>query len=339
MNFSILLPHYKVGRMSAYAIAQLLKYKGNHELEIIVIDNNAGDGSADYLEPFNEHFTYIPYPKDRQQSHAIAFDHVLENGYVSNENIITIESDSFPIKDNWLDYYERLVQNGFDSAGSLLKLSGGTYVHPAGAMYKKSVWEEANEYYKNVQYDYFPNMGLKEGFPCHIMIRKDKVEQVVKEPQDYMELPSEYIGLTPEQILAKRDFYKPNCGVFHNALGKFQESVKTFGNRDTNSGKDDVILDNKTPIIYRIGAEPGQNLTYWQLAHGKKIALIPTEIKWLPNRGGQQQEYTLNEARFKHIWGVSAYHKSKAEGFEDIITFKENEVERLYNSLPSNQKI
>lgn len=340
MNFSILLPHYRTGKISAYTISQLLKYKGNHEIEIIVIDNNIGDGSADYLQPFAEHFTYLPYPKDRQQqSHGCAFDYALELGYIHNEHFITIESDSFPVRDNWLDYYENLVNKGFDCAGSLLKLSGGNYVHPAGTMFKKSIFDKANEYCKNIEYDYFPNMGVREGFDCHIMLKKSKVDRILEHPEDYMELAKSYQGLTKDEMLAKKDFYRSVCGVFHNGMGKFQESIKTFGLRDTNSGKQDVLFDNKEPIIYRIGYEPGQYFCYWQLAMGKNIALIPTEIKWMRNRGGQQQEYTLNEAGFKHIWGVSAYHKAKMEGFEDIINFKENQVEELYNSLPDNQKI
>ena len=28
-----------------------------------------------------------------------------------------MESDSFPVEENWLDYYEKLVEAGFDAAG------------------------------------------------------------------------------------------------------------------------------------------------------------------------------------------------------------------------------
>lgn len=339
MNFSILLPHYKVGRMSAYAIAQLLKYKGNHEIEIIVIDNNAGDGSIEYLKPFKEHFTYIPYPKDRQQSHGIAFDYALEHGYVSNEHFITKESDSFPIKEGWLDYYERLIEKGYDCAGSLLQLSGGKYIHPCGSLYRKSIWQEAKEFCDNINYDYFPNMSTKEGFDCHLMIRKDKTEKIAHEPQDYMELAKGYIGLTYEEVMAKRDYYRPVTGVFHNGMGRLQESIKTFGLRDTNTGIQDVQFDNKSIMIERIGYEPGQFYCYWHLVHGKNVALIPVEIKWMKNRGGQQQEYTLMENGFKHLWAGSAYLGMKDTEHHDIYEFKSNAIEELYNSLPSHQKI
>lgn len=325
--------------MSAYCISQLLEYIGNHEIEIIVIDNNVGDGSTEYLRPFRDQIKIYGYPKDQVQSHGVAFDFVLSKGWVNNEHFITIESDSFPTKDNWLDSYEKLIDRGFDCAGSLLKLSGGSYVHPAGALYKKSVYLEAKEYCDNIQYDYFPNMGVKEGFDCHIMFKKSKTDRILEHPEDYMELAKSYVRLTKEEILAKRDYYKPVTGVFHNGMGKFQESIKTFGERNTDTGKEDAVLDNKDPIVYRIGMEPGQFFCYYHLAMGKKIALIPTEIKWMRNRGGQQQEYTLMENGFKHLWCGSAYLGMENTDLQDVYEFKKNQVETLYESLPKEYKI
>lgn len=339
MNFSILIPHYRTGKISAYTIAQLLKYKGKHEIEIIVIDNNIGDGSAEYIWPFSSDIRYIAYPKDRLQSHGAAFDFALNDGLVSNEHFITIESDSFPTNDKWLDRYEKLINEGYDCAGSLLKLSGGTYVHPAGTFYKKSIWEEAKKVCDNINYDYFPNMSIQEGFDCHLMIRKDKTQRVAEAPHDFMELAKGYIGLNYEQVMGKRDYYLPVTGVFHNGMGNLKESIKTFGNRDTRTGIEDMIFDNKLTMISRIGYEPGQAFCYWQLANNKKVALIPTEIKWMRNRGGQQQEYTLMDNGFKHLWAGSAYLGMKDTEFNDVYEFKKNAIDNLYDSLPQNQKV
>lgn len=338
MKFSILIPHYQ-SRISAYAISQLLKNSGKHEVDIIVIDNNHGDGTSAYIEPFMDDIDFVIYPKDRIQSHGAAFDYVLENGFVTNEHFITIESDSFPTNPNWLDKYEKLIEEGYDCAGSLLKLSGGTYIHPCGTFYKKSIWQEAKEYSDNINYDYFPNMAEKEGFDCHLMIRKDKTIEVAKAPEDWIELAKSYKGLKFEEVLAKAVYYKPVTGVFHQGMGKMQESIKTFGNRDTITGAEDALIETKTPLVYRIGYEPGQYFCYWQLAMKKKIALIPTEIKWMRNRGGQQQEYTMTENGFKHLWAGSAYLGMKDTDTHDIYEFKKQQIDNLYNSLPDNQKI
>ena len=142
MDFTIIIPHYK-SKITAYAIHKLRENKGKHNIEIFVVDNNAGDGSFEYLKPFNKYIKYQPYPKNRLQSHGISFDFVLP--YVKTEWFITIESDSFPTEDNWLDYYENIINQGYDCAGSLLHLSGGEYLHPCGALYSKKIWEQASK--------------------------------------------------------------------------------------------------------------------------------------------------------------------------------------------------
>src|SRR5574343_497018 len=149
MKISILIPHYKVGKITAYSISKIIQHKGIHEVDIIVIDNNPGDGSSEYFKPFEPDITYIPYPKDKLQSHGIAFNYALDNGYVHTDYFITLENDSFPVKDGYLDYYEKIINAGMDAAGSILELSGGCYMHPCGALYTTSVYFEAKKYYES----------------------------------------------------------------------------------------------------------------------------------------------------------------------------------------------
>lgn len=337
MRFSILLPHYKTGKMTAYTISQLLKYKGTHDIDIFVINNNSGDESEKYLEPFKDDIKYFEYPKDKLQSHGVAFDWIIPS--IETEYFITIESDSFPTKEGWLDYYENLINEGFQSGGSVLKLSGGKYMHPCGAFYKKSVWEEAKKYCDEIQYAYFPNMALKEGFECHLMVHKDICGEFLKTPSDYIELGKGYKELSISEKVEKMLHYSPIVGPFHNGMGKTQESVKTYGNRNIESEVPNILLDNKQKLICRIGYEPGQFLSYYMLATEKKVFFIPTETKWLPNRENQQQEYTLMENGFKHIWGVSAYCDWSSEEIKDISIVKQSTPEQLYETLPDNQKI
>lgn len=337
MKFDILIPHFKQGKITAYTIAQLLKYKGKHEIEIYVVNNNSGDGSEKYLEPFKHDIVYLEYPKDIIQSHGVSFDWVLPK--TSNDWFLTIESDAFPTSTDWLDSMERLINEGYEGAVSVMKLSGGVYGHPCGGLFNKKIWQEAKRYCNEVQYAYFPNMSVSGGFDCHLMLHKSIVEDVLKSPYDYIELSYGYKNLTREQIVARMMYYSPVVAPFHNGMGKTNESLKTYGDRDIESEVPNVLLSDKPKIVNRIGYEPGQWLHYWQLAMGKKIYSVPTETKWLPNRDNQQQEYTLMDNGFKHIWAGSSYLDMKDTDFNDVYEFKSNLIEELYNSLPDNQKI
>jgi len=271
MHITILLPHYTTGPMTAYSIAQLLKLKGGHHMDILVIDNKAGDSSAKYLEPFMKDITIVSYPSDMMQSHGIAFDHVLP--FIQTEYFFTMESDSFPTKDNWLDEYQHYKDKNVDAAGSLLKLSGGTYLHPCGAMYKKSVWQEAMDYAKTIPYNYYPNMAMSQGFACHLMVHKSIVNDVLAEPEDYIELAEGYKPYSAAGAEMKRLYYEPTCGVFHNGMGGINESVKTYGARTVESEMGNIILDNKLKLVKRIGFEPGQWFSIYLAAMGMRYVL------------------------------------------------------------------
>lgn len=337
MKFSILIPHYKNGKVTAHAISKLLEYKGSHEIDILVIDNNAGDGSLEYLKPFRSSIKYQAYPKDMLGSHGIAFDYILP--HIHDEWFITIESDSYPTEHGWLDYYEQIMKQGYDGAGSVLHLSGGQYMHPCGALYNKKIWQEAKRYCNAVQYAYFPNMNVKDGFDSHCMIHKSIVEEVMKSPYDFIEPAHGYRGLGRMGMVEKLMYYSPTVAPFHNGMGRANESVKTYGQRTIQTEVPQILLTDKPKIINRVGYEPGQWLTYFMLAIGKKLFYIPTETKWMPNRENQQQEYTKMANGFTHVWAGSSYLDMDGGEYDDVYQFKKNQIEELYNSLPKNQKI
>lgn len=341
MKFTILVPHYKQGQATAHAVHELMKHKGQHELNIIVIDNSRDESINHITETeLRKLCTIVSYPDGQLQSHGIAFDYALKKGLVNTDHFITIESDSFPTKDTWLDEYEQLAKNGVQAVGSLLHLSGGQYLHPCGAMYNVSVWNEAYWAVNNSPFYYFPNMVIKENFECHTMVRKTKFEDFLREFGNGHRFQSSpgYNGITVERMLEKEAHYSPTKGPFHNGMGAMQESIRTYGQRSIYTAYEDM-KETKDDVILRIGYEPGQWFCYWMLANNHQLAKFKTDVKWLPGRENQNQEYTKTETGFVHLWGVSSFHKSEDPLMQDVIDFKAKQMADLYNSLPENCKL
>lgn len=341
MKISIIIPHYKNGKMTAYSISQILKYKGDNELQIIVIDNNCKDGSVGYLKPFMDKIELYNYPPHQIQSHGIAIDFAMEYTFVEGDYILILENDSFPIVENFLDFYKPMIEGDYDISGSFLQLSGGFYIHPNGTLYSKQVYRECLKYVKTIPYRYLPNSCMVDGFENHVMIHDDIWEFFLQKPSAFVNLPDSCKRLSIEDWKEKECYYLPIAkGVFHNGMGGLKETLSTYGQRNLITGTHDVItINGLDKIIPRMGYEPGQFLSYWAMANGKKIAEIGIETKWLPGRENQQQEYTLMESGIKHIWGVSSYMERPAKGVEDIYKEKRKLSDKLYNSLPDNEKI
>jgi hypothetical protein len=343
MRISVLLPHYKTWKMSFYSIHQLLKFRGSHQLDIYVVDNNPSDNTAMLLKSFyGDKIRLFPYPSDRIQSHGIAYDWVIP--HLRTELFITIESDSFPTEENWLDWYEQLNKQGYDSAGSILELSGGQFVHTAGAFYKKSIWQKTKRYVDNVEYSYLPNIAMKDGFPCHLMVHDSVMDQFALNARNLIQLSAEYEKWGTAElaafVLQKIEEYRPiGRGVFHNGIGNTDESYFTYAQRNVIIERDNILQDNKKPLIWRMGMEPGQYFGLWMLANKHNVYDIKTKTVWMPNRENQQQERTIMENGFTHLWAVTAYNDATDPALMDIIEYKRNMMEELYNSIPANERI
>ncbi len=350
-KYTILIPHWRTGKMTAYCLSKLIQHSKGWDVRIIVVDNSFPGPSIGYLQPFLDkaNIDVMPYPEGQRQSHGIAFAYALEEA--DTEYFITVESDSFPTKDGWLAYYDKLIDEGYDAGGSFMKLSGGEYMHPAGAFYRKSVYEKAAKYLRGVQYHTLPAVAHKDGFNFHLMIRQDVYEKFCANPASFgIELPELHYKNADAQFLLEAGLaYRPALNPFHTIYGQNDEVYATYGQRSTKTEPQQIIQQNDRELIFRIGFEPGQWFCYWLIACGYKLAHIPTEIVWMKNRIDQQQEYTLAEHGFRHIWGVTAYaskEELKAQigqeaysKLEDIIEHKSDTLKQLYKSLPENERI
>jgi len=338
MKFTILIPHWK-SKITVYAVSQFLRYRGKHEIDIWIIDNSYPDESIELLNPFRFEIRIIKARQNNKiTSHGVALDWGMFHS--RNEWVICAESDSFPTEDGYLDTYENIIKMGYDGAGSLLQLSGGLYKHPCGALYKRSVWKEAMEYFTTIPYNYYPNFMMRDNFPVHAMIHHSLVDQVGENPEDWVELSAEYKGNTKQIMKEKMEYYKPVCGAFHSGAGGRQESLRTYGQRTHETDAPHIIVGNKnSKIIGRLGMEPGQALHYYEVATGRKLCYIDTKTTWMPNRENEQQERTVMSNGFTHLWAGSSYLSMKGTALNDVWEHKNKIVEDLYNTLPKHQRI
>lgn len=308
MKVSIIIPHYVTGDMTAYSVSKFIERKGRHEIHIIVIDNGGGGIEKVAIHP---DVTILEYPKNLLQSQGIALDYALRtHPHLIEDYFITAESDSFPIDERWLDHYEDYVNQGYDIAGSRLKLSGGEYIHPAGTMYRKKNWIEAMECVRSYGYHFYDS-GLSSP-SCISLMRKEKLEDQV--------------------AVDKLARYLPVAtGVFHQGMAFGDDSLNSYGSR-TMTTESPLILPRQGRSEYRrIMYEPGQWFAYWHVASGKEIKEIPTVVKWMDGRINQNQEYSLMENGFKHLWGITAYAdcKDPDPSMAKIIEFKRNQMNSL----------
>jgi hypothetical protein len=335
MKVSILIPHWRSGRMTTFAVSQFLKYAGR-DAEVVVVNNSPGDNSINCLSPIKGNWRVVDNLSDKTSSHGTAFD--LAIPLTDSEWIFTAESDSFPTGP-FLDSYMDIVLNGYDAAGSVLSLSGGTFMHPTGSIYSRRVWEDAKRYCDNIPYTYFPGMAMKDGLAAHLMVHESLLNEFLAEPEDYIELTDSYRPYSAEMAIKKAEHYRPVVGPFHNGCGKNNETKWSYGARTIESEAKNILLDNRLKIVTRFGMEPGQWLSYYMSAAGYKVCNIPIKTKWMPGRENEQQEYTLSATGIKHLWAGSSFLSMKDTAMHDVYEFKKNQIEELYNSLPEYLKI
>jgi Glycosyl transferase family 2 len=337
MQITVLIPHWRTLKMTAFTVSQYLKYKGDHDVDIIVIDNSYPDESIKGLAPFKDQITIINNTSDKLSSHGIAYDMAME--HVKSDWVLTSESDSYPTAP-FVEYYLNLIEGGYDLSVSLLPLSGGCYGHPAAGLVSKKLWQECKEYCDSLPYKYFPNMMLRNNFSMHAMVHESILDNFLDNPEDWMELSDSYKPYSRKLAEDKMLHYSPVVGPFHNGMGGRQESIHTYGQRNELTDSSYILYNSKwQKLIGRIGYEPGQFLYYYAIATGKKVFRIPTYTQWLPDKENQQQEYTLNEAGIRHEWAISAYHDYTPDNEKEVALYKQSIPDKLYETLPPHQKI
>lgn len=108
VRISLCIPHWQVRDMMSICLRSIRKHSRKYDLEVIVIDNGSRDGSLDYLRSLS----WIRLIERPQESAANWPANVFTAWDVGaraaqGELFVTMHSDVFVKRDNWLDPFLR----------------------------------------------------------------------------------------------------------------------------------------------------------------------------------------------------------------------------------------
>lgn len=315
MKVAIIIPHYKTARLTAGCIHAFKQYGWPVEHEIVLCDNSPGHWSIKAISetPLGEGIKIVPGDPDFP-SHG--------QGYWAAYNatdadwIFCAESDSFPIRCGWADEYIKASAD-YDLIGPDMPMAAGRYIHPAGALYRRTLIESARDWQKAQRSIFCNDMAIMLGLShsgYHAVVMPEFLER--------HDLPEER---------------RKQIEMWHHA-GPWQE-MRSYDDDFFSTYGDRVRITNWEPQPgrehwLRIGYEPGQWLSYFASANGFRCLKAPLHIEWMPNMTGQQAAYSDVFSSFRHLWaGTSA---TVVDGLSDTVKqFKRQQVEGCYSLVPS----
>ncbi len=116
---TILVPNYRTPELTRICLRQLRKHTDPSRIHVIAIDNHSGDDSTEYLRSLGwiELIERAGIPGENgPESHARALDMAVER--VTTPYFLSIHTDTFVRRDDWLDYLLSHI-DGKDKVGGV----------------------------------------------------------------------------------------------------------------------------------------------------------------------------------------------------------------------------
>jgi hypothetical protein len=318
---SIILAHFKTWRWTAVCIHNFKQFGIPVDSEIIVCDNSPGHPSIKCLTetPLGDGIKIVQGNPDFP-SHGQAYQKCFESS--TGDWIFTAESDSFPIRHGWFDEYVKASAH-YDYIGPEMPMGGGTYIHPAGALTRRSLIKDAEKWQdRHKDWVFIPGAGAK-------LKTADKGYHVVAAKEWLEDLPLVDAAMEKEIELWK------NVGVWQE-MRCFDED--TFDNYMLRTG-----IKNWEPVpgkfaYNKIGFEPGQWLSYFaqEKSNDWTIHKAPTHIEWMPGHEGKQAAFSTVFGGFVHAWCGSVSTVSAKNLHPEVAKFKKEQADSWFNKLPED---
>jgi hypothetical protein len=312
---SIIFSHFVTFRWTAITVHFLKKYPWPCEWEMLVANNSPDHPSIQVLTEteLGDGVTIIEGERDFP-SHGRGNDLCLERA--TGSHVFFTESDAFANKDGWTDEYIRL-SGDFQLIGPEIPQGSGKYIHPAGSLYDRQVFDAMKEWQHSIRdWLFCPDAAIELGTsdqPFHVVCHKDFFES--KNPSD--------------ALRARVELWK-RCGPMQE-MRSF-DSGDTFHNHMQRTG-----ITNWQPVVGRdfynkIGYEAGQVAAYFAESHGFKAHRAHTNIEWLPGYEGRQAAQSTVFGGFVHAWcGASSFSPAIDA---PVRNFKMAQMNAWFSQLP-----
>lgn len=316
-KLSIIAASYKTPIWLATMVAAFKKYPFSIESELIVTDNSPGHPSIRALtETSLGEGVKIVQGNPDFPSHGHGYD--LAYAESDGDWIMCTETDAFPVRHAWGDGYVKSSVD-HDIIGPLVPQSSGPYIHPAGAMYRRTLIESAKSWQEaHRQWVFVPGAGaMLKTHPkaCHVVAHQDW-------------LSDQFI---PGDVQQQIDLWKQ--------AGPFQEmrSFDPDDSFDTYQHRTQILNfePNNGKLFYnRIGYESGQWLAYYAERNGFRVLRCPNEIIWMHGHEGRQAaESRIFGGGMLHCWGGTVTSVSAKNMPPDVVRYKREQMMKWFNEM------
>lgn len=289
---SVIFSHWNTWRWTAIAVHFLKKYQWPVEWELLVANNSADHPSIKCLTetPLGDGVKIVRGEKDFP-SHGRGNELCLRQISPESSHVFLSESDAFPIRDNWANEYIKAAAD-YDLIGPEIPQGSGRYIHPAGSLYDRRIFDKMSEWRDSIKdWLFCPDAGIElknSAKPYHVVIHKDEFE--CRRPSD---------------SLRERVKLWQRCENLQE-MRSFQSD--TFEDYMQRTGITAWEPPNKHVAINKIGYEAGQVAAYFAQTHGFRCLKAPTHIQWMSGWEGRQAAYSDVFGGFRHVWcGTSSY--------------------------------
>jgi glycosyltransferase involved in cell wall biosynthesis len=128
---------HNAGIISRRAVLKTLRHINGQDARLIVVDNASDDGIEEWLNCLRITSTIDLIRLEKALSHGEALETAVVRS--SSRYIVTLDSDAFPLNDNWLKYLRSLITNKTKVSGILHHRD---YIHPSCLLIERKTLAE-----------------------------------------------------------------------------------------------------------------------------------------------------------------------------------------------------